>query len=45
LTVAYLLNYNTLDIMSSVMICIPEPGTFGLLGLGILCLRKRGRRS
>jgi hypothetical protein len=24
---------------------IPEPGTVGLLGLGILCLRRRGRRS
>jgi len=24
---------------------VPEPTTFGLLGLGTLCLRKRSRRS
>ena len=35
-----LLNYD-LEVLTR----IPEPGTLGLLGLGILCLRRRGRRS
>jgi hypothetical protein len=37
-----LLNSN-LEVLSTVN--IPEPATFGLVGLGILCLRKRGKRS
>jgi hypothetical protein len=35
-----LLNYD-LEVLTR----IPEPGTFALLGLGVLCLGKRGRRS
>ena len=37
-----LLNSN-LEVLSTVN--IPEPGAFILLGLGILCLRRRSRRS
>jgi hypothetical protein len=37
-----LLNYD-LEVLSTFR--IPEPATFGLLGLGILCLRRRGRHS
>jgi hypothetical protein len=44
-TPVYLLNPDTFEVMSSAMLFIPEPGTVGLLGLGILCLRRRGRRS
>ena len=41
-TPAVLLNYD-LEVLSTFR--VPEPATFALLGLGILCLRKRGRRS
>ena len=43
-TPVVLLKADTLEVMSSSTI-IPEPGMFGLLGLGILCLGKRGKRS
>jgi hypothetical protein len=42
--IVYLLNRDTLEVMSIATI-IPEPGAFILLGLGVLCLRIRGRRS
>jgi hypothetical protein len=42
-TAVVLLNGDTLAVMSSATI-IPEPGALILLGLGIPCLRKRGRR-
>jgi hypothetical protein len=44
-TPVYLLHYETLEVISRATLLIPEPATFGLLGLGILCLRRRGRRS
>ena len=43
-TPVVLLNPDTFEVITSATIFVPEPGTFGLLGLLILCLRKRGRR-